>query len=38
MLDKMKWCPVFDDESQDVVYDHEKDWRSSTEELKAIFN
>ena len=34
----MKRCPVFDDESQDVVYDHEKDSGPSTEESKAIFN
>ena len=38
MFDKMKRCPVFDDDSQDVVYDHKKNWRSSTEESEAIFN
>ena len=34
MLDKKKWCPVFDDVSQDV----ENDWGPSTEESKAIFS
>ena len=34
MLDKKKWCPVFDDVSQDV----KNDWGPSTEESKAIFS
>ena len=35
---KTKRCPVFDDDRQYVVYDHEKGWESSTEESTAIFN